>query len=98
MRQTDFTKDHALARSTDPATSKAAAAKVNVSDREQIVLKCLREQGDATCREIAQRSGLDYASVTPRIKPLRNKGLVTHALDDEGQFLRRAAQYVWKAV
>lgn len=85
-------RDGARARSGDPETSKAAAARVDVAAREMAVLQALQAHGPMNCRELAAASGVDYASVTPRIKPLREKGLVA----DTGE--RRDRQAVWCAV
>lgn len=88
----------AHARTTDPDTSHAAAETVNATALEQAVLADLRKNGPATSRELADRIPMDYASVTPRIKPLREKGLVNFAFNPEGGPLRRQHQSVWEAV
>lgn len=66
-------------RLTDPDTSKDASAMVNVSHAEELVLKVLRGFGSfrgGTTEEIAEAAHLSLQTVTPRIKPLENKGLV----------------------
>ncbi len=83
----------ALARSSDPDTSKDAAARVNVSKRERQVLDALKSLGDkATTREIADRSGVELLTVSPRLKPLEAKGLVRRTE------ARRDGAIVWAVV
>lgn len=82
----------ALARRTDPDTSRAAAAKVGTAILESIVLQHLRRQGPATTLEIAERTGIDRVSISPRLRPLANRGLVR----ESGQ--RRGGGIVWQVL
>lgn len=70
----------ALARKSDPDTSQKAADGLNfdgkVTHRERSVLLALAQYGAMNWDEIAGRSGLKAASVSPRFKPLREKGLI----------------------
>lgn len=70
----------AHARRSDPATSKDAADALEgeVATRMELkVLAALRNSPNgATTHELVGLTGLPYESVTPRIKPLRKKGLV----------------------
>lgn len=70
----------ALARSTDPGTSHAAAEAVEgttAARMERKVLEGLAQYPDGlTCHELVEVTGIPYESVTPRIKPLRAKNLV----------------------
>lgn len=66
----------AAARATDPTTAHDAAASVNTNHYEQIVVDYIREHGPSTTHEIADGTGLEYATVTPRIKPLTRKNKV----------------------
>jgi DNA-binding CsgD family transcriptional regulator len=69
-------EERALARHTDPETSHDAAKNIKVSAKEEIVLECLAIYGPQTSIEIANRTGLNPNTVTPRMKPLKEKGKV----------------------
>ena len=82
--------DKGLCRNTDPATSKAAARNVNVSRLESIVASVIQRWPEGlTTKEIAEKTGLDRVTVSPRIKPLCNKGI----LKNSGN--RRDKSIVW---
>lgn len=67
----------ARARRTDPDTSHQAAASVDVTHREQQVLDALAAHpGGLTTKEMADVTGVDRLSLSPRMKPLELKGLV----------------------
>lgn len=67
----------AFARCTDPVTSHRAAATVDTSALEDIVLGYLRERlGGATSYEIASVLRMSLVTVSPRLRPLVKKGLV----------------------
>lgn len=72
MRQT------ALHRLDDPETSIAAANSVKVARIEQLVFNWLRNQGEigGTTEEIADALQLPRVTISPRMKPLKNKRLV----------------------
>lgn len=73
--QLDWTE--AYARRTDPETSHEAAASIEPSRLEGEVYEALRRfREGATTRELSKSMNLDWGSVTPRIAPLRRKGLV----------------------
>lgn len=75
----DFYDDQeAFARSDDPGTSRDAAISFNVSRLQRLVFEIIAAAGffGATSCEIAAALGLVRDSVSPRIKPLRQKGLV----------------------
>jgi hypothetical protein len=67
-----------LARDTDPVTSHNAAASVNATRLEAMVYQAVHSFGadGAIAEEIKLRLNMDYNSVTPRIRPLINKGLL----------------------
>ena len=67
---------NALARRSDPLTSHIAAKSVNASQLQKTVLHYLRLYGAMTTREIAAKSGIDWGSISPRMKPLEASGLV----------------------
>lgn len=73
-------QSRAKARKTDPATSKVAATDINVggkvNKREEQVLRCLAEHGALNWDGIAMKTGLRPGTVSPRFKPLREKGLI----------------------
>lgn len=65
-------------RRNDPDTSKAAAYSVDVPPLEKVVLDYLTKYrlGGATTHEIAEATGIDLVTISPRIRPLVEKGLV----------------------
>lgn len=71
----------ALARSTDPMTSVFAAEKIDTAKLEGIVLQQLMACGDqgATTEELAAALNMDRVTVSPRMRPLCNKGLVVES-------------------
>lgn len=71
----------ALARHTDPATAHEAAAAVTprVPELQRRVLDALAELGPSTSHEIAEHLDLPLISVSPRLRPLCNRGLVIEA-------------------
>ena len=73
----------ALARNTDPTTSHEAAEKVKVGHLEMMVLDALLAAGvrGMTSHELVADIGLPWSTVTPRLRPLANRGLVV----DSGQ-------------
>ncbi len=87
------------ARRRDPDTAKKAAASVPVADLEARVLRALRlSKAGMTTHELAWLLKVDLVSVSPRMRPLAEKGLV----QDSG---RRAvwpdsgrSSIVWRAV
>lgn len=70
----------ARARRTDPHTSHEAAASVDVQERERQVLEALANHPEGlTTREMAEVTGIDRVSLSPRTKPLERKGLVARS-------------------
>ena len=66
-----------LSRKTDPRTSQEAGNSVNVTEREHAVLKTMRQRRRAlTTVEISEFSGIPLWTVSPRMKPLEEKGLI----------------------
>ena len=68
----------AFARKTDPVTSKEAAATVNVSSMEQTVLDVIKSYPKGCITEQIELDLPDVriSSISPRIRPLINKGLI----------------------
>ena len=87
-----FTEAHA--RTSDPATSHEAAARVALSDLELLTLCVIREAGSKgmTTKEIAAAVSMPRDSISPRIAPLRARGKV------EASGERRERATVWVAV
>lgn len=83
------------ARATDPAASRDAAASLGLSGSARLakmVVAALKEYGPMTTHEIAEVTGQTVVTISPRIKPLREAGLV----EDTGY--RREKRSVWEAV
>jgi hypothetical protein len=79
-----------MVRSSDPPTSEEAAASVDVNEREFDVLLALFNLGRGTNEEICwwlnfefNREGIP-SNISPRIKPLRNKGMVVYVDKKKG--------------
>jgi hypothetical protein len=68
----------AFARSTDPETSQQAARTVNVTYLEGKVVAAIKalDYAGATQDDVVKLTGLPSNSVTPRFKPLLDKGVV----------------------
>ena len=80
----------ALARKTDPSTSYNTLTDARISQLQRVVLTELWKQlSGLTTKEIASRSGVDRVSISPRMKPLVDAGLV------EDSKLRRDKSIVW---
>ena len=77
--QQDLFGGQALARHSDPPTSKAAAESVRgkgASKMESVVLEALRSSSRGlTSHELVSWTGLPWNTCTPRVKPLVRKGL-----------------------
>jgi DNA-binding transcriptional ArsR family regulator len=95
----------ARSRHTDPDTSHAAARSIeaDVPRMELLVLNDLVQRGDhgGTWNEVSESTGLDRATVSPRFKPLREKGLV-EMRERNGEVIKRPGysgrgQIVWFA-
>src|ERR1700748_3204028 len=88
----------AFARHSDPSTSHDAAAQVNTTRLEAIVVWTLpKYQEGLTSIAIAQLSGEPEWSMSPRMKPLREKGKIF----DSGETRKRFGTHgrsskVWK--
>jgi hypothetical protein len=92
-----FKHAEAHARSTDPWTSHVSAKETDANKSERLVWETLWETGDAmTTYDIAQYTGKDDGSITPRMKPLLRKGLVVKAGFKMGP--RRKPMTTWRAV
>jgi DNA-binding MarR family transcriptional regulator len=67
-----------IRRSNTPETSVDALKSLDVSNLEGCVLRALIALGNrgGTSEEIADQLGMNLQTITPRLKPLENKGLV----------------------
>ena len=67
-----------FARNTDPQTSKEAAQSVDVTNLEQIVLDVIKSYPKGCITEQIELDLPDVriSSISPRIRPLINKGLI----------------------
>ena len=81
--------NHALSRNTDPRTSKAAAATVNVSRMEFLVLSALLLYGPMTQEETASHLNHPLPSISPRFKPLIGKRRIMRSRDHSGKLATR---------
>jgi DNA-binding MarR family transcriptional regulator len=70
----------AFSRNGDPSTSSQAAASVNATQAEGDVLQVLLMAAKPlNTHQIADLSGRAYGSITPRMKPLEGKGLISYS-------------------
>lgn len=81
----------ALARKTDPETSKEAARRVDTSNVETLVLLAVQRTGKrgATTKELEKSLGVDRVTISPRMKPLARKHLIRQTLE------KREGCFVW---
>lgn len=66
----------ALFRNTDPDTSRDAAASVDCNQYEWLVLKVLYLENGATIKAVTQSANRPEVSISPRFRPLAEKGLI----------------------
>ena len=93
--------DRAYARKTDPVTSHEAAEAITplLNKVEQGIYDALCSflPKGATSDEIVEASGIQYRTVTPRLKPMCRKGFVVdsgeHKRGDSGR-----RQIIWMAI
>ena len=93
--------DKAHARKTDPVTSHEAAEAITplLNKVEQGIYDALCSflPGGATSAEIVEASGIQYRTVTPRLKPMCKKGFVVDSGEHKrGESGRR--QIIWMAI
>lgn len=86
------TDNDALARTDDPDTSHDAARNLGpkLQKLERDVLDTITGMGGATTKEIAGLLGVARDSISPRIKPMRERGLVRDSR------LKRDRSIVWE--
>jgi hypothetical protein len=88
--------DRALARISDPDTSKQAASTVDTTKLEQIVLDVIKTFPDGCiCQDIELAlPHMRTSSISPRIKPLLKKGLIVLTGEKRPGFSGRNQQVV----
>lgn len=90
--------DNAYARNTDPITSDLAAEAISPTNRLEEV--CLRHllfwPAGLTSEGLSDSTGLSLVTVSPRLKPLEQRGLIYR----DGTRANRSGKQavVWKAV
>lgn len=84
----------AHARRTDPSTSHQAAHSISarLNRLEQLVVDTLARHGGMTTKELAEHTGEDRVTISPRIKPLCDKCRIA----DSG--IKRGRSIVWEVV
>jgi predicted transcriptional regulator len=75
MTSEDSNMEQGAARITDAETSKEAA-KLNTSFLQQQVLSVLIKEGPMTAEQVSEFTGISQQSLTPRFRPLAEKGLI----------------------
>ena len=89
----------AYARSTDPQSSHDAAASIDTTRLQQLVIDCLlRNQKPMSSIQIAADLGIHLVSISPRMRPLENAGKIIcvgslPALNSSGK-IRNLRHYV----
>lgn len=91
----------ATARNTDPQSSHDAAAALTtsrLSHLQQTVMDYLRSVGarGATVPEIVAATGAPLVSISPRLRPLKNAGLVIQTKERRIPDGRRVGCIVWR--
>jgi hypothetical protein len=91
-------QEPAYARNTDPSTAAAAAASMTELRLSRLQKKALRAViaagGEAINEEIVELSGEEWKDITPRMRPLANKGMVEEAGTRKASTNRQ--QTVWR--
>lgn len=94
-----FSHEGAYARNSDPGPSHEAAQRVDVNKMEAAVMVALRANGPMTSNEISLATGIHQWTISPRMKPLEDKGLVERCgrkatINSNG---RTSSQTLWRA-
>ena len=90
----DFDQGEAYARRSDPPESQGAAAALRdgggAAGLERLVLETLAMHPDGlTSGGLCRETGLGDGSISPRIKPLRRRGVIEGREDGNGKPIRR---------
>lgn len=88
--------DHGLARTDDPDTSHEAAASINATRIERIVLEAFwKSPSGLIAEEVSLLTRLPLNTVTPRIAPLERKGYIIPTGKRKGSSGRNQRVYKW---
>ena len=96
-------KKPGAARNTDPSTAQDAASSVDATYLEMEVFRAIKRRGGqgATWYELYTLTGIALASISPRFRPLRDKGYIEMRYNSSGVIKRAGAsgrkQIVWYA-
>jgi hypothetical protein len=91
----DELHEPARARNSDPPTSHEAAEKVDANRLEHLVWECLIERGPMMTEQICVLMRMPWKTVSPRLRPLCNKGWIQEAGTARASTGRRVI--VWEA-
>lgn len=87
-----------LARTSDPATAKDAAAETRARILEKIVLQALAKSEDGlTSEQCAAATQLSLVTVSPRMRPLVRRGKIYESKDRRPNISGKMA-IVWKVM
>lgn len=94
----DYTPAPRRARSTDPVTSKQAAARAELFARGHAarILQALEKLGSGTASEIGRETGLSVEQICRRLVELQRHGRIVVITDTAGQELVRNGYRVWR--
>lgn len=85
------------ARNSDPIPSDEAAGTVDATRLEEVCLRHIRFWPEGcTSKQLAASTGLPLVTVSPRLKPLEQKGLIYRA-SEKRKYQSRVACTVWMA-
>ena len=92
-------KSRMLARNSDPQTSHKAAKQVSVfaNNHHRKIYEALQTMKDGTFYEIAERSGLEPASVWRRLNEMEKDGLIQTTGEERKGPTNRLCR-VWKSI
>ena len=92
--------DRANARRSDPDTSHNAAdnmTEVRLSELAQAALICIgRHPEGITAQDMAVETGYDHNTISPRLRPLANKGLIHDSGERRIPVGKHRPTIVWK--
>lgn len=73
-------ESHAGARNSDPSTSHAAARKARKANYSSLVLELIRlSSTPVTTHSLVRLSGVPWSTISPRLAPLFDKGLIEYS-------------------
>lgn len=95
----DMGPTSARARTSDPQTSVAAAARVSefAASHYAVILLALRDKGPASIYELAKRTKLDHVAIARRLPEMQDRALVDTTDEKRAGPTGRKCR-VWRAV